>query len=57
MIKLFMAISLMSISIKTFFAIYNLISSLKNRKNDSSENNEDTELLEQSEVWNLKVSR
>ena len=51
MIKLFMAISLMSISIKIFFAICNLISSLKNRKNDSSENNEDTELLEQSEVW------
>ena len=54
MIKILMILCLLSIFIKIFFAICNLVSSLKNSsKSDSSENNEDltgTELQEQSEV-------
>ena len=54
MIKISMILCLLSIFIKIFFAICNLVSSLKNSsKSDSSENNEDltgTELQEQSEV-------
>ena len=53
-IKILMVLSLISIFIKIFFAVCNLISALKNNsKNDSSENNEEltgTELLEQNEV-------
>ena len=51
-IKILMLLSLISIFIKIFFAVCNLISSLKNSsKSDNSENNEEltgTELLEQS---------
>ena len=54
MIKIMMPLCLMSIFIKLFFAVCNLISSIKNNnKNDSSENNEsltNTELQEQTEV-------
>ena len=52
-IKVLMVLSLISIFIKIFFAVCNLISSLKNNsRSDSSENNEETgtELLEQNEV-------
>jgi hypothetical protein len=52
-IKFLMVLSLISIFIKMFFAVCNLISALKNNsKSDSSENNEETgtELLEQNEV-------
>ena len=50
MIKVFMFITLISIFIKMFFAICNLISSLNNRKNDNSESSEGTELLKINEV-------
>ena len=50
MIKVFMFISLISIFIKMFFAICNLISSLNNRKNDNSESSEGTELQKINEV-------
>ena len=54
MIKILMPLCLISIFIKLFFAVCNLISSIKNsNKNDNSENNEsltNTELQEQSEV-------
>ena len=54
MVKFLMPLCLISIFIKIFFAICNLISSVKNKnKSDSSENNEDltnTELIDQSEV-------
>ena len=51
-IKILMTLSLISIFIKLFFAICNLISSIKNNntKNDSSEENTNTELPDQSEV-------
>ena len=52
-IKVLMVLSIISIFIKLFFAVCNLISSLKNNsRSDSSENNEETgtELLEQNEV-------
>ena len=52
-IKVLMVLSIISIFIKIFFAVCNLISSLKNNsRSDSSENNEETgtELLEQNEV-------
>ena len=50
MIKVFMFIALISIFIKMFFAICNLISSLNNRKNDNSESSEGTELQKINEV-------
>ena len=54
MVKFLMPLCLICIFIKIFFAICNLISSVKNKnKSDSSENNEDltnTELIDQSEV-------
>ena len=54
MIKILMPLCLIIIFIKLFFAVCNLISSIKNsNKNDNSENNEsltNTELQEQSEV-------
>ena len=52
MVKFLMPLCLICNFIKIFFAICNLISSVKN-KSDSSENNEDltnTELIDQSEV-------
>ena len=54
MIKFLMPLCLISIFIKIFFAVCNLISSIKNnKKSDSSENTEDltnTELIDQKEV-------
>ena len=54
MIKFLMPLCLISIEIKIFFAVCNLISSIKNNnKSDSSENTEDltnTELIDQKEV-------
>ena len=54
MIKFFMPLCLISIEIKIFFAVCNLISSIKNNnKSDSSENTEDltnNELIDQKEV-------
>ena len=54
-----MILCLLSIFIKIFFAVCNLVSSLKNSsKSDSSENNEDltaTELQEQNEVQNYLI--
>ena len=50
MIKILIFITLISILIKMFFAICNLISSLNNRKNDNSESSEGTELQKINEV-------
>ena len=54
MIKFLMPLCLISIEIKIFFAVCNLISSIKNNnKSDSSENTEDltnNELIDQKEV-------
>ena len=53
MIEIMMVVCLVSSFIKIFFAVCNLISSLKNYHKSDSENNEEltgTELQEQSEV-------